>query len=344
MQKLLTIVIPTYNMQAYLNRCLDSLIVRDDLISLIEVLIINDGSKDNSSSIAHKYEELYTQSFRVIDKENGNYGSCVNRGLAEATGKYIKVLDADDWFDTDEFEKYLIALEHLDADMVLTGYNIVNAKDKTICKTYRANLDIGKVYDFQQMDYDRVGVWMMHAVTYRVEMLKAINYFQTEGISYTDTEWTYIPMHAVNTIAYFDYAVYQYLIGRDGQTMDTSVLVKSVWQHEHLARRLILHAESLIEDEKKGFGLMTLERQIKYVVDLVYKISLLKQDGSQFNNDKLVEFDSFLKEHKPDYYRLLAYKRIKPFFPVCYVRFWREHKRRFPVDFIRNVYRKLKSR
>ena len=72
MQKLLTIVIPTYNMQAYLNRCLDSLVVCDSLIGLIDVLVVNDGSRDDSSAIAHKYEESYPQSFRVIDKENGN--------------------------------------------------------------------------------------------------------------------------------------------------------------------------------------------------------------------------------------------------------------------------------
>ena len=107
MIKLLTIVIPTYNMEAYLNRCLDSLLVSDEQMQLLEVLVINDGSKDNSSAIAHEYEAKYPNTFRVIDKENGNYGSCVNRGLKEASGKYIKVLDADDWFDTTEFEKYL---------------------------------------------------------------------------------------------------------------------------------------------------------------------------------------------------------------------------------------------
>lgn len=100
MEKILTIVIPTYNMQDYLRRCLDSLIVPEEQMQLLEVLVVNDGSKDNSSAIAHEYQDKYPGTFRVIDKENGNYGSCVNRGLKEATGKYIKILDADDWFDT----------------------------------------------------------------------------------------------------------------------------------------------------------------------------------------------------------------------------------------------------
>lgn len=97
MDKILTIIIPTYNMEKYLRHCLDSLIVPN--MDKVEVLMINDGSKDSSSAIGHEYQNRYPKTFRVIDKENGNYGSCINRGLKEATGKYVKVLDADDSFD-----------------------------------------------------------------------------------------------------------------------------------------------------------------------------------------------------------------------------------------------------
>ena len=98
MDKILTIIIPTYNMSEYLDTCLKSLIIESNLL---EFLIINDGSKDNSLDIAKKYEKKYPHIFRTIDKPNGNYGSCINRGLKEATGKYVKVLDADDKFNTD---------------------------------------------------------------------------------------------------------------------------------------------------------------------------------------------------------------------------------------------------
>ena len=90
MNKILTIIIPTYNMEKYLRRCLDSLIIDEEGMKQLEVLVINDGSKDSSSQIAHEYQDKYPDTFRVIDKENGNYGSCINRGLKEATGKYVK--------------------------------------------------------------------------------------------------------------------------------------------------------------------------------------------------------------------------------------------------------------
>ena len=110
MNKILTIIIPTYNMEKYLRRCLDSLIIDEEEMKQLEVLVINDGSKDSSSQIAHEYQDKYPDTFRVIDKENGNYGSCINRGLKEATRKYVKVLDADDSFDTKNFAKLLNVL------------------------------------------------------------------------------------------------------------------------------------------------------------------------------------------------------------------------------------------
>lgn len=342
MRKLLTIVIPTYNMQAYLSRSLDSLIIREDLLGLIEVLVVNDGSRDDSSAIAHSYEVRYPQTFRVIDKENGNYGSCVNRGLNEAKGKYIKILDADDWFDTEEFEQFVVKLGQVDADLILTGYNVVNELNHTSRSAYQPNLESLKKYDFQRLDYERIGVWVMHAVTYRVQLLQSINYHQTEGISYTDLEWTYLPLHVVKNVVYIDNVVYQYCVGREGQTMDTSVLVRSVWQHEPLAKRFIEHSESLPTNERNCFSYKTLERQIEYIVDLMYKLCLVKQDASQFDNDRLSAFDSYLQKHKPDLYSALANRRIKPHVPIHYVKYWRKHQKRFPVDFLRNVFRKLK--
>ena len=94
MEKVLTVVIPTYNMERYLERCLSSLVISPGMMEELEVLVINDGSKDCSSEIGHSFEAQYPNTFRVIDKKNGNYGSCINRGLKEARGKYIKILDS----------------------------------------------------------------------------------------------------------------------------------------------------------------------------------------------------------------------------------------------------------
>lgn len=118
MNKILSIVIPTYNMEKLLEQCLSSLVVKEHL-DFLEVLVINDGSKDKSSQIAHHFEDKYPQTFRVVDKDNGNYGSCVNRGLKEATGKYIKILDADDSFETSVLDCYLAYLSKINTLLIL---------------------------------------------------------------------------------------------------------------------------------------------------------------------------------------------------------------------------------
>ena len=122
MEKVLTVVVPTYNMEKYLDRCLTSLIVDDDKMALLEVLVVNDGSKDRSSEIAHSYEARYPNTFKVIDKENGNYGSCINRGVTAVTGKYFRILDADDWYSTDALQSFTSKLMSIEADMVPSSF------------------------------------------------------------------------------------------------------------------------------------------------------------------------------------------------------------------------------
>ena len=340
MQKLLTIVIPTYNMEAYLNRCLDSLLISDEQMQLLEVLVINDGSKDKSSAIAHEYEAKYPNTFRVIDKENGNYGSCVNRGLKEATGQYIKVLDADDWFDTAEFGNYLTKLQSVDVDMVLTPYSIVN-ENGIKQKEMEFDINIEQIFSFQS--YTNPAVYFaMHALTYRTELLKRIKYTQTEGISYTDTEWVFYPQHAVDTCIYLNYNLYQYVIGREGQTMDPKVVARSVGQYDKLVRSMIAFADNLSEEAKQLYTYQRLTAQIKHLALGIYNTCLVKQEKDTFNHTLLKSFDDMLYHVRPEIWDAADGLTFKKYIPLHYVKYWRKHGKRFPIDMLRNIFRKLR--
>lgn len=219
---MLSIIIPTYNMEKYLRKCLNSLIVTDEKMEKLEVLIINDGSKDSSSAIAHEYESNYPLTFRVIDKENGNYGSCINRGLKEATGKYVKILDADDYSEPHSLDTFIEFLIDIDADAIITDFDVVNAEGIVTIKKEYAHLFRKDNYVIQISEYmsNKSDVTLpMHAITYKLNMVQNMKYRQTEGISYTDQEWATIPMTKVTNICYFHLSIYKYLIGRDGQTM-----------------------------------------------------------------------------------------------------------------------------
>ena len=206
--KLLSLIIPTYNMEALLPRCLDSLLVPETLERL-EVMVVNDGSKDGSLAVANRYKERFPQTVTVIDKPNGNYGSTINAALPVAQGKYVKVLDSDDWFDTTALVEFLDKLEAVEADMVITHFSILHddgSREVTKYNVYgREPYDYGKVYALDDVLKDGyIRFFLMHALTYRTALLRDFGYRQTEGISYTDTEWACYPVFYAKDIVFFD--------------------------------------------------------------------------------------------------------------------------------------------
>lgn len=240
MGKLLTLCVPTYNMEKYLARCLDSILC--DNKEYLDVIIVNDGSRDRSSEIGHLYENKYSNVIRVIDKENGNYGTCVNRGLIEARGKYFRMLDADDWCDTEALNKFIEELKQCDADMVLT---ISEDRDVNNLLQWRMKapelVKVKKVYqnyEFDGIKLEYNDLFCSHIVTYKTELLRSIKLHLQPGISYTDNEYVFFPLDKVQTIVYFDFPVYQYFVGREGQTTDLKTMAKSVGQIMQVFNRL----------------------------------------------------------------------------------------------------------
>ena len=149
MEKILTVTIPSYNVEKYLKQTLDSFLA-EEILEEIEVLIVDDGSKDGTAAIGKEYERKYPGTFRVISKENGGHGSTINRGIQEAKGRYFKVVDGDDWVNTADFIKLVKALKTCTAEYVVTNYYEVN--DKTGEKTPREYKELGKkkIWKFEE--------------------------------------------------------------------------------------------------------------------------------------------------------------------------------------------------
>lgn len=314
MNKVLTIIVPTYNMENYLHKCLDSVIVSDADMQHLEVLVINDGSKDTSSQIAHEYESEYPQTFRTIDKENGNYGSCVNRGLKEAKGKYVKVLDADDYFNTPEFEKAIDFLKVNDYDLVLTDYNKVD-EDGNVEKMFELPIPHNQPLEFSTLLGFPARKMHMHRIFYKTDNLRAIGYQQTEGMSYTDQEWMCEPMTTVNTLYYLDICLYQYLVAREGQTMDPSVKMKSIKQYMHAVYTIINYYNNYKGD--------TLHK--KYIWYRIYGqmweiYSPFLCENKNMDLTDLFEFDKRVLEINPEIYKIGYEYSIGK---LKFVSFWR---------------------
>lgn len=318
-------------MEKYLRKCLDSLIVSDENMQRLEVLVINDGSKDSSSQIAHEYEGKYPQTFRVIDKENGNYGSCINRGLKEATGKYVKVLDADDYFETEEFEKVVETAKQVVADLILSNYKIVDEKENLI-EEKRYNLPVGKILQRKNIDHEKSFYKLsMHGIAYNRKIFSKFDYFQSEGISYTDQEWIFTPMYFVNTVYLTECSVYRYMIGREGQTMDPQVMIRCM-SHTVLGLfKMIsdyskMHFES---EEGKFYFQYKLRMRLRYV----YLNYIIKNHNS-LESKELYRIDDKIRELNVEVYHwtesLYLYNDLVP-----YVKIWRKNPNGIWVKLLR---------
>lgn len=304
-------------MERYLRKCLDSLIVSDENMQLLEVLVINDGSKDSSSQIAHEYENKYPQTFRVINKENGNYGSCINRGLKEAKGKYVKILDADDYSEAIALEEYLSYLKELDADLVLSDFDVVDPDGKILQnKSYTSLISQEDgVVSFINMINNRSNIALsMHAITYRLKLLVDMEYAQTEGISYTDQEWATMPIIHVKTVAYFHQTLYKYLIGREGQTMASYLEVKN---HNQLFI-VIRNIARLYEAQSHDFAYNAyLEEKIMKLMATIYYAGLRDKTISK---EELIVYDSQLKCYPKSYALTDKIKLIRNH--ISFVKHW----------------------
>lgn len=213
-------------MEKYIGKCLDSFLIPE--FDQVEVLVVNDGSKDRSSEIAHEYSDRYPNSIRVIDKPNGNYGSCINAALPQATGRYVKILDADDTFDTNAFSELVKLLGETDTDVVITTHQIVDNDGTIITSSYFEDEPLGEILNVSKnLNYISEYI-QMHRLVYKRDVFSRFSYLQTEGVSYTDSQWSVIPFSYCKTLMFVNRPVYRYLMGREGQTMDVKSLEKFI--------------------------------------------------------------------------------------------------------------------
>lgn len=219
-------------MEHYLPQCLDS-VTRNDIPDTLEVIVVNDGSKDKSLEIAKLYHEKRPDIIKIIDKPNGHYGSCINAALKIATGKYFRPLDADDWFDTDALMNLLHSLETTDVDLIITPRT---ERTETHTHIYQLAIQEKSKNDISVLRnipfYDLDGVISMHSMTYRLSLLQNIKLQLQEGICYTDTEFYLIPFQYSKNFIYFNLPLYQYRLGREGQSMEIETFRKN---RHHLA-------------------------------------------------------------------------------------------------------------
>ena len=234
--KLLTIIVPTYNIEKYITKCIESFKeVNKDYYNEFEVIVVNDGSTDNSEKVISDLMLDSNLDLRVISKENGGHGSTINIGIEEAKGKYFKVIDGDDWINVDDFEKMINNLQNIDVDMAITNFTEQHVYNNT---KVSINFNDELVRDKVVMDLPKRRI-PMHALTYRTSILKDNSIKISEKTFYVDMEYTLLPLKYVKNYIYYNLDVYQYFLGRADQSMNINVMKEKYDHHNRVTRRIL---------------------------------------------------------------------------------------------------------
>ena len=232
--KLLTFAIPSYNSESFMDKCIESLLPGGEDV---EILIINDGSTDMTGHVADEYEQKYPNIVRAIHQENKGHGGAVNTGIQQATGKYFKVVDSDDWVDDAAYRKVLSTLKRLDSDheeidMLLTNYVYEKeGKRRKRHMMYTPLFPRDRVIGWENMKRNIKGFSiLMHSVIYRTEMLRESGLTLPEHTFYVDNLFVYIPLPYVKKFYYLNVDFYRYYIGREGQSVAEKTMVRRIDQ------------------------------------------------------------------------------------------------------------------
>jgi glycosyltransferase involved in cell wall biosynthesis len=285
-------------MEQYLEKCLDSVLV-DEILDDIEVIVVNDGSTDHSFAIANRYKEKYPQSVIVIDKANDHTGSCWNAALKIATGKYFRLLDTDDWFDSQAFVRVISKLKEIDVDLLLTNYSLEFMPQNI------SSVAVKKLNEIvPDKFYDKNDLWLLSinprliglpSQTFSTQLLKNMDFTWTEKIPYADIEYYYYPYAAVNSFLYFDVVLYKNLIGREGQTISMNVQIKNIG-----AKYTIL--KKMLQDGKIWQAKALQEHLLTAQLNAFYFFMLCNMPPNNENEAMLKEIDDLLKSNYPIFY------------------------------------------
>lgn len=305
--KILTIAIPSYNSMDYMRNCIESLLPGGEDV---EILIVDDGSKDETPAIADEYEAKYPSIIRAIHQENGGHGEAVNAGLRNATGFFYKVVDSDDWVDAEAYQKILAFLkeavkEEEPLDMLLSNYvyEKVGAKHKKVIQ-YHSILPENRYFGWEEIGHFHASQnILMHSVIYRTELLRSFQFELPKHTFYVDNIFVYWPLPYVKKMYYLDVDFYRYFIGRDDQSVNEKVMISRIDQQ--------IRVNKIMFDDVKLHEI-TNEMCRKYMysyLEIITTISTILAiiSGTDENMAKKDELWAYMKEHDEEIYKKLRH-------------------------------------
>ncbi len=306
--KLLSVAIPCYNSEAYMRNCIHSLLAGGEEV---EIIIVDDGSKDGTAAIADEYAEKYPTIVKAIHQENGGHGEAVNAGLRNATGLYFKVMDSDDWVSISAYKEILKTLEKLAGakpmvDMLISNfvYEKEGVKRKKVM-SYRSAFPQDQVFTWDDVKFLHKGQYiLMHSVIYRTKLLRECGLELPKHTFYVDNIFVYHPLPHVKYLYYLYVNFYRYFIGRSDQSVNEKVMIGRIDQQLKVNR-------IMIDDYKLSDVRQVPNRKLRHYMKNYLEIILVVssiiaiRSGTEENLEKKYELWKYLKKKDPKtYYEL----------------------------------------
>lgn len=289
-----------------MKKCIDSLLIGGEDV---EIIIVDDGSKDGTAAIADEYAAAYPTIIKAVHQENGGHGEAVNTGLRNAAGMYYKVVDSDDWLDEESLKKVIETLKSFVAnrkrvDLIICNYVYEHVEDNTSKVIRYTNvLPENKVFGWSQVKRFRPDQnLLMHTLIYRTKVLRECGLELPKHTFYVDNLFAYIPLPYVRSIYYMNVDLYRYYIGRVDQSVNEQVMISRIDQQIRV-NKLMYDAYSLPEDvfnKRLSRYMMSYLAMICLVTSCMLTIS-----GTEENKAKREELWAYFKEQDPKMYRRL---------------------------------------
>ena len=325
--KQLTIAVPAYNSEQFLHICLDSMAGLDDRL---EIIVVNDGSTDGTLAVAKAYEQKYPEQIIVIDKENGGHGSGINAGLEIATGRFYKVVDSDDWIESDNLKNILDALERSNADAVVTGYKSINVRSGNVIEypvviPEADNSEGAQIYGAEipmevfAMVFDTMATsYSFHGLCYRTDFLRSKDFSVSEKVFFEDQEYAILPFLYVEKVLLLPYFFYDYQIGSAGQSVDFTNQAKRANDLKQVYTKMMdyYHFRKPKEDYRVRFFIKRL------AISLVsyYAVVLVKSDDKKMGRKEaeglrtyVMQLEPMIQQHAEKRYRVMKLASRIPF-------------------------------
>ncbi len=308
--KLLSFAIPCFNSAAYMEKCVDSLLKGGEDV---EILIIDDGSCDETAEIADRYAAGYPSIVRVFHKENGGHGSAVNLGIEKAQGLYFKVVDSDDWVKEEAYMQILETLKNLTGgekvlDMLISNFVYEKlGQNRHKVMRYKHALPVGELFGWDEVRYFHKGQYiLMHSVIFRTKLLRECGLKLPEHTFYVDNLFVFEPLPYVRNMYYLDVNFYRYYIGREGQSVNEDIMIGRIDQQLTVNRMMI---DYMVENKGRIAPVKKMERYMLSYLDIITTISsiLLIRSGTTENLAKKKELWNYIKKKDWLLYRKLRY-------------------------------------